>query len=642
MTTRYWVGGTGTWGNNAHWSTSSGGSGGATLPAETDDAIFDANSFTSSGQIVYIDLYSFIGSVTCTGVTNTPTFTQGHPHASLFLSGGTTSFDADIILDTNLGVHITTSWQFAPVMLKSGGHKLNSVSVNALLDDLECTSLEIVGDFDSNDYDITTDKLQISGGPNSNVSLGSSHITINSVKTDSTPGIFILWVAPGFSMDFGTAVVTIPAYDPYYNNIQIRSSGAIGNFTLTGTNWQLICPSGLIEASHATIINSHASGGACFNAFETDSEYYISNYCIDGGGNSGWGFDHDKKYWVGNSGSTDERSHWSSSSGGGGGAQLPYPGIDDNIFDENSFTLPDQIVIAGNFGANLDFTGVTNRPTYHISILNAGFKDITLVSDMIFINDTRISCSGTLTSCGHNMGEVRCSRAIGNVNATIWSPNGLVCEDIIVNADIAQINQAGNEDRNIVGCTINAASVDIRSVSGTGKLCFDDSTFNVSTSLASISRSIIYPIEIKGDEPWYIVAPSSAVINVVNTSLNNSHASGGANFIASTNNGNIDNGDNTGWQFIYQDVEVKPTEKIIAPMGFFKVPFGSKGWTVLIDMNFKRLNSINLFVDGIGDVQINQALEDRDILIWNSSTSKWVVTHYYDYFESTTTTTTEP
>jgi hypothetical protein len=44
MATRYWVGGTGNWTDTARWSTSSGGSGGASVPGSGDDVVFDANS----------------------------------------------------------------------------------------------------------------------------------------------------------------------------------------------------------------------------------------------------------------------------------------------------------------------------------------------------------------------------------------------------------------------------------------------------------------------------------------------------------------------------------------------------------------------------------------------------------------------
>lgn len=77
---------------------------------------------------------------------------------------------------------------------------------------------------------------------------------------------------------------------------------------------------------------------------------------------------------------------------------------------------------------------------------------------------------------------------------------------------------------------------------------------------------------------------------------------------------------------------------ILSPSKLFKISFGVKGWTAICDRNFKQLNAI-LNISELGNVQITGALQDRDLLIWNSTTQKWVVTHFYDYFA---TTTTEP
>lgn len=52
MANRFWVAGSGNWNDTAHWSTTSGGSPGASAPTSTDDAFFDANSFTANGQFV--------------------------------------------------------------------------------------------------------------------------------------------------------------------------------------------------------------------------------------------------------------------------------------------------------------------------------------------------------------------------------------------------------------------------------------------------------------------------------------------------------------------------------------------------------------------------------------------------------------
>ena len=52
---RYWVGGEGLWNDVAHWSTTSGGPGGACVPTLLDDVYFDANSFSAPNQAVTLE-----------------------------------------------------------------------------------------------------------------------------------------------------------------------------------------------------------------------------------------------------------------------------------------------------------------------------------------------------------------------------------------------------------------------------------------------------------------------------------------------------------------------------------------------------------------------------------------------------------
>jgi hypothetical protein len=50
-TTFYWVGGSGDWNDRSHWSTSSGGAGGACIPFTGDNVVFDANSGLATGTV---------------------------------------------------------------------------------------------------------------------------------------------------------------------------------------------------------------------------------------------------------------------------------------------------------------------------------------------------------------------------------------------------------------------------------------------------------------------------------------------------------------------------------------------------------------------------------------------------------------
>lgn len=74
---RYWVGGSGDWNDSAHWSTSSGGAGGACVPTVSNDVFFNANSFTAGNSAVTIAQgNAYCRNMDWTGATNAPTFTK--------------------------------------------------------------------------------------------------------------------------------------------------------------------------------------------------------------------------------------------------------------------------------------------------------------------------------------------------------------------------------------------------------------------------------------------------------------------------------------------------------------------------------------------------------------------------------------
>src|SRR6266480_3373396 len=65
---RYWIGGTGSWSPTAHWSSSSGGVNGCSVPNASNPVFFDANS---AGGTVSVDLNAALSSLNTTGWTGT-------------------------------------------------------------------------------------------------------------------------------------------------------------------------------------------------------------------------------------------------------------------------------------------------------------------------------------------------------------------------------------------------------------------------------------------------------------------------------------------------------------------------------------------------------------------------------------------
>jgi len=141
----YWVGGGGNWGDVQHWAFASGGAGGACLPTAYDNIYFDQNSFTSSGQIVTVDINAAVcHNIDWTGSLNNPTIT-GNINQTLRIYGsltlipsmsysfaGTVNFEA-----TDLGNTVTSggkAFQNNVVFQGTGGWTLgDDFSVNSLL-----------------------------------------------------------------------------------------------------------------------------------------------------------------------------------------------------------------------------------------------------------------------------------------------------------------------------------------------------------------------------------------------------------------------------------------------------------------------------------------------------------------------------
>lgn len=70
--TRYWVGNGGNWHDTAHWSTSSGGATGASVPLPQDSAIFDANSFSIADEVILLDNNAKVGDLSFAAIDSTP------------------------------------------------------------------------------------------------------------------------------------------------------------------------------------------------------------------------------------------------------------------------------------------------------------------------------------------------------------------------------------------------------------------------------------------------------------------------------------------------------------------------------------------------------------------------------------------
>lgn len=80
-TPHYWVGGSGDWNDNAHWSTTSGGAGGACIPTVYDNVYFNASSgFTAGSKTVTVNNgNAYCRNLDWTGAPNSPIWNKATP-----------------------------------------------------------------------------------------------------------------------------------------------------------------------------------------------------------------------------------------------------------------------------------------------------------------------------------------------------------------------------------------------------------------------------------------------------------------------------------------------------------------------------------------------------------------------------------
>jgi hypothetical protein len=163
MANRYWVGGSGNWTDTAHWSTTSGGAGGASAPTNTDDAFIDNMSGIVGGVIV-CDHSSTLNR--CLNLTSTAggsyTISGGNYDSySLFVHGSAT-LEEGLLVTNTIYFYCT-----APATLDPGGAFINSVYIASsssvtLSGNLDCNGLYITeGTFDANHYDVIASLISI-------------------------------------------------------------------------------------------------------------------------------------------------------------------------------------------------------------------------------------------------------------------------------------------------------------------------------------------------------------------------------------------------------------------------------------------------------------------------------------------------
>lgn len=246
MANRYWIGGTGTWDSSSttHWSASSGGLGGASVPGASDDVFIDNNCAALNGTLITISGYTAeINSLSFANLDKTVTV-KVDPTAALQVDGSYTGSGWATITKDDLSTPIVFMPTTAVTFSQSGTHLsahinfepmgTGSVTLtdNILMD--EGFKVEINGDagatFDADGYNLTAMTFEM-GGASATIYMRDGTWT---AKYQSNAYWTAMNIGTSVNISCGTSKLIVDASSYAYtgaaNEIQFYSAGGTNVF----------------------------------------------------------------------------------------------------------------------------------------------------------------------------------------------------------------------------------------------------------------------------------------------------------------------------------------------------------------------------------------------------------------------------
>ena len=249
--TLYWIGGTGNWSDTAHWSTSSGGTGGAAIPTSYDNVIFNSAS-SAAAYTLTVDV-----SAKCAGMN------MAGPAAGNITWAGTTSmsFSGNVTLSAT-GItksHSGGLYFIGPTgssyTLTTNGNSLSGSSI--YFDGLGTWSLGSAltaasvffyqGTFNTANFSVTLTSTNTSNNKLKTLNFGSS--TISSING-------FAWVGSGLTFNAGTSQL----------NITGNVTPSVGTSLYPLTFYNVSFNSGILGGPYSLgTITASTGGGHTFN-----------------------------------------------------------------------------------------------------------------------------------------------------------------------------------------------------------------------------------------------------------------------------------------------------------------------------------------------------------------------------------------
>ena len=218
--------------------------------------------------------------------------------------------------------------------------------------------------------------------------------------------------SPGKNYELGIApVVTVTIGSTFIANGTCDEPITITS-DAPGQNAFIQKNTGAVDVNHVSLRDIHATGGATFNAHDSD----------DLGNNVGWNFTNTSRtlYWVGDGGDWNEPAHWSLSSGGPGGECVPTL-ADTVIFDAGSFSSSSQFVNIDSTALchTMEWRDVTGTPSLD------GNDSLYIAGSMTLSADMGVPFEGVMAFVGTNgIYTVNTAGLLLDANALVFDGEG--------------------------------------------------------------------------------------------------------------------------------------------------------------------------------------------------------------------------
>ena len=235
----YWIGNSGNWSDGKHWATSSGGSSSGCVPMDSDNVIFDGNSFTKTGQTVTTDIQGVCNSMNWTGSKNNPAFSQStyvigvtvHGSLTFIKNMSLSGIYIDFISDRK-GNKITSAKQYIDYGIyfdgKGSWYQQDSLSV-------ENFSLS-GGDFYTEGFPVSTNWFYANGSDKSSLTLSTSRFHCD-YFSESSSGTFKLNADTSLLiLEVINSYISTTAAYKFHDALFLTSSSSTIPFTSCGSS----------------------------------------------------------------------------------------------------------------------------------------------------------------------------------------------------------------------------------------------------------------------------------------------------------------------------------------------------------------------------------------------------------------------